>query len=1257
MKKLPVLAFLIALPAAAQFSERIDVSAIEIPVYVRDASGKLPRDLKPEDFTLLEDGVAQTIIGVDYPIDPIAPSATAAPPPAGGLKAAAPRRALIVVYIQQSLSTVPGLRHALEVAAGQAASLTAVGDVEIVIDYPSPHVVLRASGDAEQVRRTLFELSRTAAGQQRVIRERLEYLGTLGIRQSDKIDRRGLAAAQLEAMTIRQQQEAFLSWLSRYPADPSAARTRAVVMITDGFDADPSEFYGGASDPADAATLRSLSATPRQEEIGRALAATGWTALSFAPGWMQSASAPKFDVGYSGRGELNAFKRDAAESTNIPTAINLHPLDPLQTLADQTGGSVQTNAAKLSAELEGLANRIVLTYQIRRRRDGQVHRVEVKPRRAGLVVRAQRWVASGTPEAIAAARATTIATSEAERGELPVQCVVRTVGSGNELQSDLEATVNLAPIDSVRQQLTAGTLRFAIAVAAPDAAPFTLTKRMENLDLASQSRWKMTFQVKHRPGAAISIVADEPATGAWGGAVCGTAAAAAAAAPAEPSESFRQAIAAAKTSGRMIVLYLRGSSAADKKTDEWLANARSHQSLAAILDDFVVATDFTGRMIDALAGFRNTREPQLLLLDPSGAPLDNIGFIEYPQLAALLAQYRRQAPVFAASARAAEAGRHAEALLLRGNGLLYAGVTGEPVEKLYRKVLELAAPAGDARIVQDAEIGLATLASKARDHNEAINIFKRVAANPATPELGARAWILLGHERKEQGDRRAAIAAYQSGWRVAPKPSPYADAARRYLEAMGSAPESDVEAAIAAGNVRLLFPHRAVLAGDIEVAAAAPRQAARVEFYLDDVRVAERDRAPFAAKIALGAVPRVHTLKVVAFDAKETPIGEDSAVINDRAEALGVEIVAPRESTVEASTVIEVQPRVPEGMRLDAVELYWNEQKLATLTAPPYRTTLTLPRRRELGYIRAVVRDATGTTAEDAKLINAQGAGEVMRVDAVELYATVQDRAGHNVEGLTAADFTVKEDGVKVPVEVRSGANDPITVGLAVDASESMRNAMASVMEYATEFLHHSLSRGDQTFVVSFAESPELYQPLTADLEQVKASIFDMRAHGATALWDSIVFSLDQFRSVRGKRALLLFTDGEDTGSRAAPKAVLQYAHEIGVPVYVVLVYTGPRSGSEANNLFRDTQISARFERDENLQRLAEETGGAFIRYPRQKDLPKLFQQVRDDTRGAYVLSFVSKSGKKRSELRKVSVAVPGKRGVVVRAPSAYFPR
>jgi VWFA-related protein len=1241
---------------------------------VRDANGNVPRDLKPQDFILLEEGVEQQIIGIEY-LQPASRPAVEKPAPGEAAAPAAPaERGQIVIFVQQTLSSTYGLRASLKALAAQAEMLVRLGDVELVADDPTPHVVLAATGDAARVRAACEDLAARAAGGSQIVRIRSELLlernaaleaqtqvarmsankHQISAMAAQMARKRSLGSAQQEAVVLRARQDALLSWMSRYPATEQK-RLRSLLLVTDGFDLSL-EFYEPLVASDQLSLLRSFSAVPHQQEITRSIAASGWTVISVAPGWMTSA--PEFDASSSGRASVGA---SAFSSTN------LNPLNALNELARESGGSVAVDMRRLPADLSAISERVSIAYQARRPRDGKVHRVEIKSRRPGVTVRAQQWVVSGTPEAVDTARATTLAGGAGERGDLPVQCSVRPL-KGDE--SEVEATVSLTPIDALRPSLKSATLRFAIAVTSDDAPPVSIIKRMDNLDLAAQPNWRITFQVRHRPDAKIAVVAGEQASGAWGGAACGTGVAAAlppapvAAVPPSPPGKFLPldaALAAAKASGRIILLYLRGSSHNNNaRAERWFAGSESHETIKSLYADVVMATAIalTAALPD-LAPYRGQRTPQLLVLDPGGALVEDLGFLDYGDFATELAALRRQNAVFARSAAARDAGRIAESLLLRGNALLYAGVREAPgprntSRELLTQALQLAQAGHDEVIAQDAQLGLATILSLETRQTEAIGLMEKVAGNPATPELGARAWILIGNLRKARGDNHAAVDAYQNGYRLAPKPSEFATFARRNLESLGSAPESELQSV--AGAVRLLYPHRPVLTGTIEVAAVAPPGTARVEFYLDDARVAERTRPPFQAKLNLGGAAKTHGIRAVAFDARDVRLGEDAATINDRVDALAVEIVSPRAAFIESSAVIELQPRLPEGSTLQAIDLYWNEQKLATLTAAPFRYNLTLPSKNAFGYIRAVARDSAGATAEDAMLINSEGgAAEEVRVDAVELYAIVHDRAGRNVEGLTASDFVVKEDGVPVTVEVRNAATDPIAVALALDVSDSMRTSMAMVMEYAAEFLRGSMAPGDRTLVVTFADTPTLQQPLTANLQQVRASILDTQASGGTALWDAIIYSLDQLRGAKEKRALLLFTDGVDNGSRAKPKAALEHAREIGVPVYIVRVYTGASGLGEAvpglMSMNRPATTAENY-----LQMIAEQSGGAVFSFPRQKDLPKLFQKVRDDTRGAYTLTFVSRSAKKRTEMRKISVSV-ARRGVVVRAPSAYYPR
>jgi VWFA-related protein len=702
------------------------------------------------------------------------------------------------------------------------------------------------------------------------------------------------------------------------------------------------------------------------------------------------------------------------------------------------------------------------------------------------------------------------------------------------------------------------------------------------------------------------------------------------------------AVKKAQGSGRLILLDLHNGPS-DKKGDKWIDEAHKNSGVARAMEQMVLAVETdapkAGTFQD-LEQFRGTKR-HLLVLDPSGGlvmELDEaFGNIDKFNLA--INALRQQTPTFIRAAEQRRAGAYAHSTLTWANGLLDAGFLDDAT-RIFTNAIGTAKHDNDQESWQAARLGLdAANMRRTNTIEQAVNDLEDLSTHAVTKEIESSAWLLLGHVYRQRRNQKKAIDAYQHSFAAAPKPSSLAEAARRHLDTLGSEPEAELRADVAAGNVHLLFPHRSVLVGKIDFGVATSDDAARVDLFLDDARVAELTRRPFRARVNLGAAPHVHTLRAVAWDAQERQLGIETVTLNDRAVSLGISIVAPREDRVTSHATVEVKPRVPEGKHLAGVDLYWNTTKVATLTAPPFRYDLTLPSPSAPGYIRAVARDDSGATAEDAKLLNAAGSAEQVGVDAVQVYAIVQEH-GKYVEGLKSSDFVVKEDGRTVAAQVQSGSADPISIGLALDTSGSMRASMADVADYANEFVKESLGPADQTFVVTFDEQPRLLQPLTSDRSRVIQSIDDVHAGGGTAIFDAILFSLQQFRGVGGKRALVVFTDCFNNGGIATPEGVLQYAREIGVPLYVVQIFTWP---------------GVTFD-EHTLRRIAESTGGAYFPAARKVDLPRIFAQIRDDTRGEYLLTYVSPADKSHREMRRISVEVPHKRATV-RATSAYYPK
>jgi VWFA-related protein len=700
----------------------------------------------------------------------------------------------------------------------------------------------------------------------------------------------------------------------------------------------------------------------------------------------------------------------------------------------------------------------------------------------------------------------------------------------------------------------------------------------------------------------------------------------------------------------LILLDLRPFGPVDKRDDHWIAVAEGVPAAARVMEGMVLAVSNVRspdvRKLPDLAIFNGGQQRHLLVLDPWGGLVLEPGeaFGGIAKFAFGLNALRQQTPTFLQAGLLRREGKIAESLQTWGGGLLDAG-QADSAREVFELAISIAKRDNDLGAEQSARLGIAALdVQTTPTRRSAFSTLQDIAAHPATPEIASRAWMLLAFAHRINRETRDAEAAYQKAFALAPKPSALAEAARRHLETLGSEPASLVQEEVAAGNVHLLYPHRDIIVGSVDFGVATSTDVTRVELYVDDARVAELTRRPFRANVNLGPTPHVRIVRAVAFDAQERRRGEESVTLNDRPVALGVAIVAPKSGDVETRTTVEVQPRLPQGSRLAGIDLYWNETKIATMTDAPFRHEVVLPSRSAPGFIRAVARAVDGATAEDVKLINSSGVGEQVSVDAVQVYAIVQDGSGHYVSGLTASDFVVKEDGDVVTPRLQSAADDPISIGMALDTSSSMRVAMNDVIDYANEFVQHALGENDQTFVVAFDEEPRLVQPLTRNRTQLSSAIFDLTANGGTAIWDAMLYSLQQFHGVPGKRALVVFTDGINNSGMATAKGALQYAREIGVPVYVVQIFTG---------IFRNLEMSSN---ENSIDLLTKQTGGAFFRFTGKKDLPRLFSQIRDDTRGQYLLTYVSRSSKPRGELRRIEVAVPGKR-VNVRATSGYYPR
>lgn len=155
------------------------------------------------------------------------------------------------------------------------------------------------------------------------------------------------------------------------------------------------------------------------------------------------------------------------------------------------------------------------------------------------------------------------------------------------------------------------------------------------------------------------------------------------------------------------------------------------------------------------------------------------------------------------------------------------------------------------------------------------------------------------------------------------------------------------------------------------------------------------------------------------------------------------------------------------------------------------------------------------------------------RVDTVQVTVTVTDGNGRLITGLSRDAFEIFEDGVLQPITVFTNARVPVSLGVLLDASDSMRGQpMADARAAVDRFVAGLLERGDEAFVAAFNHEPRLVAPWTRPPSALEGGLDRVRPSGGTALYDSLVASAGYFaRRLHPRAALVVVSDGVDTAS------------------------------------------------------------------------------------------------------------------------------
>ena len=268
-----------------------------------------------------------------------------------------------------------------------------------------------------------------------------------------------------------------------------------------------------------------------------------------------------------------------------------------------------------------------------------------------------------------------------------------------------------------------------------------------------------------------------------------------------------------------------------------------------------------------------------------------------------------------------------------------------------------------------------------------------------------------------------------------------------------------------------------------------------------------------------------------------------------------------------------------------------------------------------------------------------------VNVHLVVLNATVRSRKGHFVSDLREQDFEVYEDGVRQSIRLFRHEDIPVTVGLVIDHSGSMRTKLPEVIAAARTFVQTS-NPEDRLFVVNFNEKVSLGlsggMSFTNSSEELEHAISRSPTVGMTALYDAVDKALERLQAGSlDKRALIVISDGGDNASKRSLDQLLKMAEESSALIYAIGIFDEG-----------DTDAHPRV-----LNRLARVTGGEAFFPAHLTEIVAVCERIARDIRHQYTIGYVSSNAVKPGAYRSIRVvahsAADGK--LAVRARSGYI--
>jgi Ca-activated chloride channel homolog len=293
---------------------------------------------------------------------------------------------------------------------------------------------------------------------------------------------------------------------------------------------------------------------------------------------------------------------------------------------------------------------------------------------------------------------------------------------------------------------------------------------------------------------------------------------------------------------------------------------------------------------------------------------------------------------------------------------------------------------------------------------------------------------------------------------------------------------------------------------------------------------------------------------------------------------------------------------------------------------------------------------------------------DVVRVSTnlVTVPVSVMDRQGRFIPDLKQEQFQIFEDGIEQPIAYFESAEKPFTVALMLDTSDSTRFKLKDIQDAALEFIEQ-LRPDDRVIIAAFDRNLAFLAEATSDRRVLTTAIHRVTTGGSTSLYDAIDAMINKkLNRIRGRKAIVLFTDGVDTASKEATyESTLRFALELDALVYPIQYDTLTGLNEQAKDMnaqivtAKGETLKVAYARAERyLRAMADKTGGRFYYAGTLKRLREVFTAIAQELREQYSIGYYPKSEGHGTERRiKVKVSAPGvvvaaRRGYLYKAPT-----